>query len=167
MNKEFFKKRAEYLQSYKGKVGLVGVYRFTIENEDGSKEEKWYHNIIPTVCLELIANHFTDASPANQMLITHAALGDDDTPVSITDTTLGNEVYRNAIASKTSSNGIIYATAFFSQTEVTGSFKECGIFADGTSSPNTGVLISHVNIDVNKSNVQKLTIDYTIELLNI
>jgi len=64
------------------------------------------------------------------------------------------------------SANVAYMTAFFNQTEVTGTFKEAGIFSDGAAGADTGILISHVNIDVTKTNVQKLTIDWTLTLAN-
>jgi len=76
-------------------------------------------------------------------------------------------VYRNAIASRTNAVNVGYATAFFNQTEVTGTFREAGIFCNASGTANSGVLLSHVNINVTKSNTQKLTIDWMMTLLNI
>ena len=149
------------------KAGLLGVYRTTLENVlTGEKEIKYYHNIITDVGRALICNNLTDASPDNTMKIKYAVLGRDATPVAIGDTQLGTETYRNAIASATNASYVAYATAYFNQTEVVGTFKEAGIVCDGTIAANSGVLFSHVNIDVTKTNVQKLTIDWVLTLLN-
>jgi hypothetical protein len=105
------------------------------------------------------------------MLFSHALLGTSTTAVSENDHKLGNETYRNAIASKTKVGNVAYVTAFFTQTEVSGTFKEAGIVSDGNDweggdGKDTGVLVSHVNIDVTKSNTQKLTIDWMFTLVN-
>lgn len=144
----------------------VGIWKFTLENPDGTKEVKIYKNVIPDVFYEMLTNNMTDPTPTNAMEILHAALGDDDTAVDPSDIILGNEVYRNAIASKTNAANIAYATAFFSQAEVDGTFKEAGIFSDSTGVADSGILVSHVNIDVTKTNTQKLTIDWTLTFEN-
>lgn len=162
----------DYIKNLKSqigeKTGFLGVYRFTLENPDGSKEVQFYHNLITDVGLTMIANNLTDATPDNDMLITVAALGDDNTTVDGADTTLGNEVYRNDIISMTNGTAVAYATAFFDQTEVDGTFYEAGIFCDADSgTPDDGILLSHVNINVTKTTIQKLTIDWTLELLSV
>ena len=149
-------------------MGMLGLYRFTLEDVNtGKKDISYYHNVIPTVGRTMIANNLTDATPDNDMLITHAALGSNATVPLIADTQLGTETYRNGIASRTNSANVAYATAYFNQTEVTGTFMEAGIFCDGTGSANSGILLSHVAINVTKSNVQKLTVDWTLTLTSI
>jgi len=167
MDKAFEDKIKQIKNKIGEKAGFLGVWRFTLEDvKTGKKEVKYYHNIIPTVGRTLIANNLTDAAPDNDMLISHAALGTDDTTVLEADTTLGTETYRNAIASMTNSNNIAYATAYYNQTECNGTYKEAGIFCDGAGGADTGILLSHVNIDVTKSNTQKLTVDWTLTLLS-
>jgi len=159
-----------YVKNIKRKVGekagVIGVYRFTLENPDGSKEVKYYHNLITTVAFTMIMNNLVDPTPDNDMLITHCLLGSDDTAVAIGDTTLGTETYRNTVASMTSAANVAYVTAFFDQTETSGTYKEAGFVSDGSAGADTGILLSHVNIDVTKSAIQKLTIDWTLTLVN-
>lgn len=147
------------------KAFALGCYRFTLTNViTGEKEVSYYKNIIPNVGLTMIANNLTDASPDHPMKITHAALGSSVTAVAAGDTKLTTETYRNAIASCTNAVGVGYATAYFNQTEVTGTFRECGIFSDGTGAADSGVIVSHVSINISKTNVQTLTIDWTLTL---
>lgn len=150
----------------KDKGGAIGIYRITLENPDGTKEVKWYHNVITISAFAMIMNNLTDPTPTNAMVATHCLLGDDDTAVTENDTVLGNETYRNAIASMTSADNVGYFTAFFDQTETSGTYKEAGFVSDGAAGADTGILISHVNIDVTKTLVQKLTIDWTLTLVN-
>lgn len=127
-------------------------------------EVVYANNIVPSVGRALIANVLTDATPTNDPLITHAALGTDGTTPANGDTTLGTETYRNAIASLTNASNVAYATAFFTAVEVSGTFAEAGIFCDGTGSADTGVLLSHVLISVTKSTSETLTIDWELTI---
>lgn len=167
IDKQFLNKVKEIKKQVGEKAGAIGIYRFTLEDvKTGKKTVKYYHNIITTVGFAMITNNLTDPTPDNDMLINYAALGTNVAVVGIGDVALGTETYRNAIASLANSNNIAYATAFFNQTEVTGTFKEAGIFCDGTGAADSGILLSHVNIDVTKTNVQKLTVDWTLTLTN-
>jgi len=149
------------------KAGMLGVYRFTLEDViTGKKTVKYYHNVICVAGRTMIANNLVDPTPDNDMLINYAALGTGVDTVSENDVKLKTETYRNAVASHTNSGHVAYVTAYFNQTEVVGTFKEAGLFADATGVADSGVLFSHVNIDVTKSNTQKLTIDWTLTLLS-
>jgi hypothetical protein len=151
------------------KQGLTieGLVTATVRNADGSiaKVTK-YHNIIPTVGLQLIADALTSASPTNDPLITHVALGTGTTTPALGDTKLETEVYRNAVASMTASGGIVYATGYFNQTETSGTYKEAEVVANGTGSADTGIPISHVAIDETKTTTQTLTIEWQIGVEN-
>lgn len=165
---EQYKKTLQESGVIKEGVGMLGLWRFTLENIfTGEKEVQYYKNVIPVVGRTMIANNLTAVSPTDTMLITHAALGSNTTAPVEADTQLGTETYRNAIASRTNASNIAYATAFFNQTETSGTYKEAGIFSNGTGTANSGVLVSHVAINVTKTAVQKLTIDWTLTLTSI
>lgn len=166
MDKDFLKAVKNIKRKCKDKAGAIGVYRFTLENPDGSKEVKYYKNVITIAAFQMILNNMSDPTPDNDMLVNYACLGSNAAVASVNDTQLGTETYRNGIASMTSADNVGYFTSFFDQTEVVGTFKEAGFVSDGTASANTGILISHANIDVTKTNVQKLTVDYTITFVN-
>lgn len=121
-------------------------------------------NLVPTVGRTLIANNLTDATPTNTMLLTHGVLGSSTTAPANGDTQMGTETYRNAIASITNANNIAYATAFFSATETSGTYREAGIVSNGTGSANSGILVSHVAINVTKSTSESLTIDWELTI---
>lgn len=149
-------------------VNCLGMYRFTLEDVvTGKKEIKYYHNLVPTVGLTNIANNLTSASPTYTLKVNYAALGSGTNTPAAGDTTLQTEVYRNAIASTTNASNVAYATAFFNQTETTGTYREAGIFAAATGTANSGVLTSRVAINVTKTNTQKLTIDWTITFTSV
>ena len=152
---------------FDGAMTMAGAYLFTLRNAFTNEIEKRHFafNVICKTGRTLIANNLTDPTPDNDMLANYAALGSNAAVVSENDTILGTETYRNAVASRTNADNIAYITAFFNQTEVTGTFKEAGIFCDATGVADSGILLSHVNIDITKSNTQKLTIDWTLTLL--
>lgn len=125
-----------------------------------------YDNIIPTAGFTLITNNLTDPTPTNSILLNKAVLGTGTNPPLLGDTQLQTEVYRNDLASRTNQGAIAYVTAFFNATEVSGTFREAGIVADGDAAPNTGVLFSHVAINITKSLTQTLTLDWTLTLAN-
>jgi hypothetical protein len=167
MDKEFRQYVKNIKRSLGEKTGFFGVYRFTLEDViTGEKTVQYFHNVITDVGLTMIANNLTDPTPTNDMLINFAALGTNVATVAEGNETLGTETYRNAIASMSNGNKVAYATAYFNQTEVTGTFKEAGIFCDATGAADSGILLSHVNIDVTKTITQKLTVDWTLTLAN-
>ena len=61
-----------------------------------------------------------------------------------TDTALETESYRNDIASGTDDSNIAYLTAYFTETECSGTYKEFGNCIDGEAGADTGRLWSHV-----------------------
>jgi len=108
-------------------------------------------NIIPTVGRTLIANNLTSATPTNSMLINKAELGTGSTAPANTDTALETPSYRNDVASRTNADNIAYITAFFSATEVSGTFSEAGIYSDGTATLGSGILVSRFSVSITKT----------------
>lgn len=123
-----------------------------------------YANLIPTVGRTMIANNLTSTSPTNTMRINYVALGTGVTAPANGDTTLQTETYRNAVASQTNASNIAYATGFFTATETSGTFRETGLFSNGTAAANSGVLFSRVAINITKAVTETLTVDWTITI---
>jgi hypothetical protein len=148
------------------KIRMVGEYTFTIRDAITGEIKRVYKykNIIPTVGRTMIANNLTASSPTNTPLANYIALGSNVAAPANGDTTLGTETYRNTVASRTNANNIAYVTGFFSATETTGTYREAGIFCNGTASANTGVLLSHVAINITKSSSETLTVDWTLTI---
>ncbi|MDD1458456.1 HNH endonuclease [Dolichospermum sp. ST_sed7] len=149
---------------FKGYIKMAGVYLFTLRDAISGQitSRQLAFNIIPTVARTMIANNLTDVTPDNVPYIKYAELGTSTQAPANGDTALIASSYRNAIASRTNAANIGYATAFFNATETSGSFKEAGIFCDGTASAGTGILLSRVAINITKTNTQTLTIDWTL-----
>lgn len=149
----------------KEKVCLKGHYKFTLRDiHTGEVQVFEYENLIPTVGRTMIANNLANTSPTNVMYAKYIELGSGTTAPANGDTTLETSVYRNAVASRTNASNIAYVTAFFNATETSGTYREAGIFCDGTASAGTGVLLSRVAINVTKTTSQTLTIDWTLTI---
>ena len=123
-------------------------------------------NLIPTVGRTMVVNNLfaSTGTPDNTMLVTHIALGTDATAPANGDSTLGTEVYRNTVASKTNAANLGYCSGFYHATEDADHYYEAGVFSNGTGSVDTGILLSHVAIDVDKSLTETLTIDWTLTI---
>ena len=92
--------------------------------------------------------------------INKMALGTGASPSPVEgDTTLDTEDYRNDTASGTSSGKIVYVTAFYTETEVDGTFTEFGNFIDGSAGADTGELWTHVAVSWVKANTETLVVD--------
>ena len=97
------------------------------------------------------------------MRITHFALGDDNTPVTNADTTLGNETTRKAVSSKTNTDNESSVTTFFAVGEATGTHQELGAFGDGNTptasiTSDSGILYSHVLSTITIASDETLTL---------
>lgn len=147
-------------------VSLKGVYTFTIRDAKTGEIKRTYkyENVVPTVAKTLIANQLCDPTPTNTPVINKVALGTGTNAPAVGDTTLQTETYRNNVASLTNAANIGYATGFFSASETSGTFRECGLFSNGTGSANTGVLISRVAINITKSITETLTVDWQLTI---
>ena len=145
---------------------LKGIYKFTLEDiNTGAKRVFEYENLIPTSGRTAIASHLTNAVPVPSVLrANYTALGTGGTPPANADTQLQTETFRKAIASETNSANVAYMTAFYTATEVSGTFLEAGIFIAGTITPNSGTLFSRVAINITKTLTETLTIDYTVTI---
>ena len=76
--------------------------------------------------------------------INKALLGTGSSTPSASDTTLDTEDYRNDMASGTASGNVAFLTAFFSETECSGTYTEFGNVIDGEAGADTGLLWSHI-----------------------
>lgn len=148
------------------KLFMSEVWRFTLRNvETGEERLFMYKNLIPTVGRAAIANYLTNASPSPATLrVTHTSLGTGIAGATNADTQLQTETYRKAIASATNGDNVAYMTAFYTAPEVTGTFKEAGLHIAGSLTPNSGTLFSRVPIDITKTALETLTVDYTVTI---
>jgi len=146
---------------------MVGIWRFTIRDAVTGriKRVQTYRNLLPTVGRAAIANHLTSATPSPAALrINKTALGTGVTAPANGDTQLQTETFRKDTASATNSNNVGFVTAFYTAPEVSGTFREAGLFINGTATVNSGTLFSRVAINITKTASETLTIDYTLTI---
>ena len=132
---------------------------------------KYYEkNLITDAGKNMVANNLASAAPDTPDInLNKTAVGSGDSQPSASDTTLESEDYRRNTASSTSTGTDFNLTAFYGATEVSGTLKEHGLFANGGGSADSGVLFSRVLLDessggITKSNSETLTIDYSVNI---
>ena len=132
----------------------------------GIQEIKEYKNIMVTTGKVAILRRLAGTDlKTNEGKILYGAIGTDDTAPAATDTTLGTEIVRKAIAS-TSYNATLKTCTirtFYTTSEANGALKEFGLFGeDATGSADSGTMFNHANIDITKTAVKTLTIEVVI-----
>lgn len=171
-NFEFFNLRGDITQN----DPVLDIIRTAIREKDGETLcdleaagviERHYiaHNLVTIAGRNVLARLLAgDATYSGQ--INYGTLGSSSTAPSNSDTQLGTEVYRKLFASHTTDgNNVVYIDFFYAATDVSGTFAEFGNVIDGSSSPNTGQLFSHILTGGwTKSSLQSLFIScqYTI-----
>ena len=120
--------------------GIKLTGKITIRNRMTGEVLYTKENIITDNGLALIADRL-EGNGVNYL--THFAIGDDTTPVSAGDTALGNELFRKAFDSTSSTGNVFSASCLVDVTEALFVWKEVG-FLNASSG---GVLFSHLNID--------------------
>ena len=137
-------------------------FTFTIRDAETGKIKRRYkyHNLVVSVGRANIADRLAGDN-ANSLNLDFGELGTGVTPPANGDTALETPVFRKAIASSTSASNQAFISYFFTAVEVSGTFKEFGTFIDGTITIGSGILFSHLAIDITKTLSETLTIDVT------
>lgn len=135
---------------------------FIIETKDLQtgeiKTEVVKNKIMDTVLSQLIGA-LQGNSP--NLEIKYCALGTSNTPITVLDTKLGNEIFRTPIVSQSgTATGEVTTDFLVLATEAVGSIEEIGIFggSTATSTKDTGTLISRILWSKTKTNSEELTI---------
>jgi hypothetical protein len=136
-----------------GRVGIV------LRDKDGNIiEEQTTENLVVNDGLNFICSRMEGTS---QDVMSHMAVGTDNTAVAAGDTTLGTELARVALTSTTVSTNTIEYVASYSAGTGTGALVEAGIF----NAASAGDMLCSVRFDViNKAAADSMTITWTITL---
>lgn len=138
--------------------------KITAFDLDGNiKDVIEYKNLIPTVGLGLQIDAWQGL--VADIEIKDMALGNDNTPPVLADTTLGNEIYRMALTSQAEVTPTsLRSIAIVPAADAVGLIEEVAWFAgagaDGVG-PDTGVMISRVLYNRTKTNLESLQIERT------
>lgn len=147
---------------------IVWKWKFNIKDTITWKErviEKF--NLIPTVWKTAFAAQMSWDNTTNIWDNLYIAIWDDATAPVIWDTILWNETTRKAAWSTNFSAWTANIAVFFAAAEATWTHREFGLFGDWNASTaswtvDTGILFSHVWVNVAVSATETLTITFSI-----
>lgn len=149
-------------EKIKGIKGFVRIEELNVE----TGEQKVYEadNMIMQAFYTLLFSflNFDNLSlTGDEFTITHLALGTGNTAVTASDTALDTEIDRVAVTTKRVGMASIESKFIVPPASAVGNIKEMGIFAKGSSTPDSGTLLSRLLIDKQKTAVLQWTIIYT------
>jgi hypothetical protein len=135
---------------------ITGAVEIKLFDKDGNvKDQRNIKNLVVTTGKEFIAARMV-GTPA---VMSHMAIGSDNTAADIADTALGSELGRVALASSTSSGAVVTNTATFGAGVGTGAVVEAGTFNAGSAGT---MLCRSVFAVVNKGADDGMSITWTI-----
>lgn len=147
---------------------IVWKWKFQIKDTITWKErEIEQYNLIPSVWKEAFAAQMSGDNTTNIGDNLYIAVWDDATAPAIGDTTLWNETARKAVWSTSFSAWTASIAVFFAAWEATWTHREFGLFGDwntttASGTVDTGILFSHVAVNVSVSATETLTITFSI-----
>lgn len=140
--------------------GLKGIYIITaLDAVTGQKLwEKKIKNqltsINQTMRVAMLLGQSTPAYTEGMFQIKYFAFGTGTTPAAPTDTQLVNEQFRKQITQTTQpSAGVVQSVVSLTIGEANFNITEIGVFCgpDATATANSGLLLSRVNVDIEKN----------------
>ena len=136
-----------------------GSLRVVVTGADGKvKEEHQFKNLVVNVGKNFVASRMVGTASA---VMSHMAVGSNNTAAAAGDTALGAELGRVALATSTATTNVVTYTATFPAGTGTGAIVEAGIF--NASSAGT-MLCRTVFAVVNKGVDDALSITWTITI---
>lgn len=138
-------------------VNVTGRLHIVLFDHNGNiKDERDIKNLVVTTGKDFIASRMKDASAA---VMSHMAVGTNNTAAAVGDTTLNTELSRAALVSTSVAGNQTQYVATFAAGSGTGALVEAGIFND----PTVGTLLARaVFAVINKGAGDALTITWTI-----
>jgi len=138
-------------------VKATGSLKITVTNKEGKVvEEREIDNLVVTTGKNYIASRMVGTSST---VMSHMALGTDNTSPAAGDAALSGEVGRVALSAFTASTNIVTAAATFPAGTATGSLTEAGIL----NASSSGDLLCRTTFSVvNKAAGDSVAITWTI-----
>ncbi|AFK87412.1 MULTISPECIES: hypothetical protein [Thermoanaerobacterium] len=136
-----------------------GTFQITIETPYKRKTIS-LHNMITDAGLNYMRD-LLDGTVNPPTSIQYIALGTSNTPVSASDTKLGNEVFRKAVTKQeTPGTGQVQTTCYIAPYEANVDIEEIGVFAgpEATDAKDSGVMIARVLWSHTKNELESLQI---------
>lgn len=143
----------------KEELKVTGGLKVEVKDKDGNvKDSRELKNLVVTAGLGYIASRMKEATAD---VMTHMAIGTDNTAAAAGDTTLGTEAARQALTSTTVSSNTVEYVASFAAGTGTGAITEAGVL-NGASG---GTLLCRTVFSVvNKGASDSMTITWTITI---
>ena len=143
----------------KENLKLKGHVSLTLRDKNGDiKDSQEIRNLIVSDGLDLIASRLVGTSDG---VMSHMAIGSDNTAAAAGDSALGTELGRVAITSGTASSNVVTYTATFGAGTGTGAVKEAGLL----NASSGGTLLCRTVFDVvNKAADDSLTVTWTVTI---
>jgi hypothetical protein len=121
-------------QAMEHKIKVKGTVELVVVDKTGKIiEERRVDNLIVNTGLSQLTDYIAGNAPG--IPVSHIAIGDGQTPVQPTDTTLENELHREPATITVDSIGVVEYQHIWAIGTATGSYFEAGMFnadADGT-----------------------------------
>lgn len=138
-------------------IGWIGKFNIKVVNKlTGVIEETRFNRVMDVALDELIK---CLQGQTTDLEIKYLALGTSNTPVTDSQTQLGNEIFRTPyISSEKTAVGELTTVFSALDAEAVGQIEEIGIFsgASATITPNSGKLISRILWSKNKTNLEEI-----------
>lgn len=170
--------------TFKEKIKMKGVWTFYVTEGTPLTQEELavlrtggaigravrvyrYHNLIPTVSRQQIAKALTgNITAVTEIKITHQELGTSTQAPANGDTGLITPTAstRKTITSMAFTTNQMNLTSFWAAGEATGTWREFGLFVNGTATSNSGVLFNRVAINITVAATDALTLDGTVTI---
>ena len=137
-------------------VGWNGKFIVTVQNKDGTEQTQIY-NVITNAGLNMLRDTLNGTITDGQ--IKYLAVGTSSASVNLSDTQLGNEIFRTEfISQNVSGTGTLNSNTIILDNEAVGQLEEVGIFAGSTASSvtNSGIMVSRILFSRNKTNLESI-----------
>lgn len=148
-------------REYNERIFAIGRVMLELRGPDGSLREIQHVN---NLVVDAGENHIADqlASAPGQGAMSHMAIGTGSTAAAFGDTTLGAEVDRNALTSRTTSGNVVTYVGTWAAGDGTNSaLREAGIF---NAASNGTMLARVVYANIDKQAGDTLTITWTVTI---
>lgn len=137
-----------------------GYVHFVLTDENSEiKLDQWYRNMIVNTGLAHIADQL--AETPTQAAMSYMSVGSGSTAVVSSDTTLGSELSRVALSTRTAAAAVVTYTATFSAGQGTGTLYEAAIFNASSAGNMLARLVYGI---ITKASGDTLAITWTLTL---
>lgn len=143
---------------------LKGHYDIEIREHDKLVKTISLDNVLTELYRQAVMDSLMQGTSIE---VKYFAVGTDDTPATASDTKLGAEVFRSVPTYQEKTTAGLVTTWVLTAEQANYYLKEIGVFigSSATSSADTGIMMSRINIDIQKTSAVEITFrrtDYII-----